>query len=167
MATKRDGFSSMHHFRPCHRILPLSVLIALVIAGCGQSKTSQCQKLIRVINKGSTLASTLEVDRSTSTVQLVNVLNVITQELKEVEVADETIIGFQNRFISIYEQFNQAFKDTTPVVNLISNVQPTPDGLQKVKEAKTKVDGAIAKIKQATKDADALAIEINNYCNVP
>lgn len=159
----RDRLSSMYCVGQSRPLLSLCALVMLLVAGCTNTKVSQCRRLMLAIDKGNILLNSFAIDPASGG-QLADALDATIAQFNQVKFTDETIVGFQTRAIAIQEQISHAFRDTSSVVNLVSDVQPTPDGLQTVKAAKAHVDGAIASVEQAAEKADALSGDIERYC---
>lgn len=162
----RDRRGLMYRFRQFYPILSLSALVAVLLASCAPSTTTQCRRLSTAINKGSQLVNSFDADPEAGEAKA-DALDTVSEELQAVKLTDETLIGFQSRFINIYDRFSQAFRDTSGLLEQISDLQPNPEGLQKMKAARIKVDKAIDEVEATAEDANALVNEIHNYCTPP
>ncbi len=153
----------MNHSDPHHLHLPLCAVLILLLASCSPTKTSQCRRLIRVLDQSSTALDRLELTPMTGN-QAASQVDLSIEALKTSPLTDETIIRFQTRAIAIYEQISIALRDTSGIATMVSNLQPTPKGLQTQNAAKAQVAEAIASIEQSTQDAAILLGEIEQYC---
>lgn len=147
-----------HSFR-----LPLYALIVLLLASCTPTKTSQCRRLIQALDQGTTTLNRLEITPMTGT-QAADQVQLSIEALKTVPLTDETIISFQTRAVAFYEQIATTLRETSGVATMVSNLQPTPQGLQTRNTAQAKVAKAIATLKKSTQDATVLLAEIQDYC---
>ena len=123
----------------------VGILIASFVAGCGESKIDQCNKLIEEINKldplagefetksdgiGKTLESVKDFDEfKKKAIELSNTFNGITskwdsinQEIKKIELADEKLVSFQKKYTTNSNEvmkgiqwMSQAFKDISKI----------------------------------------------------
>ncbi|MCT7958311.1 hypothetical protein [Laspinema palackyanum] len=153
----------MNHSFPHRFRLPLYALILLLLASCTSTKTSQCRRLIQALDQGTTTLNRLELTPMTGS-QAADQVELSLEGIKTVQLTDETIISFQTRAVAFYEQIGTALRETSAIATMVSNLQPTPKGLQTRKQAQTQVAKAIASIKQSTQDATVLLAEIEEYC---
>lgn len=150
--------SSPHRFR-----LPLYALIVLLLASCTPTKTSQCRRLIQSLDQGTTTLNRLELTPMTGS-QAADQVQLSVEAIKTVQLTDETIISFQTRAVALYEQIGTTLRETSGIATMVSNLQPTPKGLQTRNQAQTQVAKAIATLEQSTQDATVLLAEIEEYC---
>jgi hypothetical protein len=100
-------------------------------------------------------------------IQAADQVKLSVEAIKTVPLTDETIIRFQTRAVSLYEQIGTTLRETSGVATMVSNLQPTPQGLQTRNTAQVKVAKAIATLEQSTQDATVLLAEIEEYCLKP
>jgi hypothetical protein len=143
----------------------VSAFVALAVAGCGNSQVAECNKLIDPINKGHNLITNFQGNDAAAANKLASQLDGVSEELKKVEFKDEKLKGFQGRFTQIYKELSKAFRTTGQALKTASAAPPTPAGGETVRKAKAEVQAAGEVAEGAAKKADALAIEINNYCS--
>ena len=153
----------MNHSFPHRFRLPLWALLVLVLASCTPTKTSQCRRLIHALDQGTTTLNRLELTPMTGS-QAADQVELSIEAIKTIPLTDETIISFQTRAVAFYEKIGTTLRETSGVATMVSNLQPTPQGLQTRNQAQTKVAEAIATLEQSTQDATVLLIEIQEYC---
>ncbi|MCT7960320.1 hypothetical protein NG791_06515 [Laspinema sp. D1] len=153
----------MNHSFPHRFRLPLYALILLLLASCTPTKTSQCRRLIQALDQGTTTLNRLELTPMTGS-QAADQVELSLEAIKTVQLTDETIINFQTRAVAFYEQIGTTLRETSGIATMVSNLQPTPKGLETRNQAQTQVAKAIASIKQSTHDATVLLAEIEEYC---
>ncbi|MCT7969032.1 hypothetical protein NG799_22220 [Laspinema sp. D1] len=153
----------MNHSFPHRFRLPLYALILLLLASCTPTKTSQCRRLIQALDQGTTTLNRLELTPMTGS-QAADQVELSLEAIKTVQLTDETIINFQTRAVAFYEQIGTTLRETSGIATMVSNLQPTPKGLETRNQAQTQVAKAIASIKQSTQDATVLLAEIEEYC---
>lgn len=143
----------------------VSAFVAFLLAGCGNSQVAECNKLIDPINKGHNLVANFQSNDAAAANQLASELDGTIEELEKVELKDEKLKGFQERFTQIYEELSKAFRTTGQALKTASAAPPTPAGGETVRKAKAEVQATGEVAEGAAKKADALAIEINSYCS--
>lgn len=153
----------MNPFSPHRFHLPLYTLIILLLVSCTATKTSQCRRLIRTLDQSTTTLNRLEFTPRTGS-QAEDQVELSIEAIKTVQLTDETIISFQTRAVAFYEQIATTLRETSGVATMVSNLQPTPQGLQTRNAAQAKVAKAIATLEQSTQDATVLLTEIQEYC---
>ncbi|MCT7980227.1 hypothetical protein [Laspinema olomoucense] len=153
----------MNHSSPHRFHLPLSALLVLLLASCTPIKTRECRRLIQALDQGTTTLNRLELTPLTGS-QAADAVELSVKAIKTISLTDETIISFQTRAVALYEQIGTTLRETSGIATMVSNLQPTPKGLQTRNTAQTQVAKAIASIKQSTEDATVLLAEIEEYC---
>ncbi|WP_156823993.1 hypothetical protein [Oscillatoria acuminata] len=153
----------MNHSLPHQFRFPLYALIVLLLASCTPTKTSQCRRLIQALDQGTTTLNRLELTPMTGS-QAADQVEFSLEAIKTVQLTDETNISFQNRAIALYGKIGTALRETSGIATMVSNLQPTPQGLQTRNQAQTQVAEAIATLEQSTQDATVLLAEIEQYC---
>lgn len=147
-----------------HRFpLPLFALLVLVLASCTPIKTRECRRLIQVLDQGTTTLNRLELTPMNGS-QAAEQVQLSVEAIKTVPLTDETIISFQTRAVALYAQIGTALQETSGIATMVSNLQPTPQGLQTRNSAQAQVTSAIASIEQSTQDASVLLADIEEYC---
>jgi hypothetical protein len=145
--------ASMQHL--IKRIVILSSLgaIALLFTGCGESKVSQCTKIINIANiaSGETLtASKYSSDKnSKSLVDLASKLDKFANDMKAIEIKDEKLLGFKDRFTKLYQDVSQGLKDTAKAIDK-----------KDIKAA----NRSFATLQKSSSDEKILVTDINTYC---
>mgnify|MGYP005851163973 CR=1 FL=1 len=150
--------------RSSNQTLAISSIVALsmAIASCGESRVSQCQRLIAVASNAVTqveavigdgqLTSTGPALTEQATAKLTSVAEAQEQALSEMqalELPDQQLQGFQQRFVSLYSDVSRASRD------LVAAAQERDP--QAVEQANNAFQAAIA---QET----PLVNEVNTYC---
>ncbi len=152
-------------FLPKYTTVAVSAFVVFLIAGCGNSQVSECNKLIEPINKGHNLVTSFEENDQAGASKLAREIDATIVELQKIELKDEKLKGFQEGFIQIYKELSQTFRTTAKALKEASAAPPTPAGGETVRKAKAEVQAAGKVAESAAKKADGLAIEINSYCS--
>ena len=74
-----------------------AALMAIALVGC-ESKVAQCNKLIEVVNQGQQISQNIQGTDAATMDKLAADLGGLSEEIKGVEINDETLIGFRDRF---------------------------------------------------------------------
>lgn len=134
-------------------IAMLSVL-SLVAAGCSQSKVSQCRELIDVINTAVTDLQTVTQSPEASNdpeslVKIAEAADRAVGSMQTVELKDEELQAFQQRFITMYTETGAASRAIYDAVN-----SQNPEAAQQ----------AVGQLEAATNEEEPLVNEVNTYC---
>ncbi|AFZ22520.1 hypothetical protein Cylst_0143 [Cylindrospermum stagnale PCC 7417] len=136
-------------------LLAATAATALLFTGCGESKVSQCNKIVKVANQAVTVGQEFGKNPqpkkgSKALTEAASKVDKIANDLKAVEVKDEKLQGFQTRFLKLYQDTSTGMKNTAKALD------------------KKDIPGAnrlLASLKKSASDETALVKEINNYCN--
>ncbi|MGI0491883.1 hypothetical protein ACN4EG_08725 [Alkalinema pantanalense CENA528] len=140
-------YSSRHLFA----FTAIAVTLGSLAVGC-DSKVSQCNKLVKVTNEATTelqAASKGGGDQIGKMKQMTGILEKNIQAFQAVEVKDEKLKGFQQRFVDLYTKTRDASK------NLVDAA-----GRKDVKA----MQASLQSMQSSSKDETSLISEINGYC---
>ncbi len=144
-------------FRQCTATTALGLLIAVLATGCGETKVAQCNKLAEAINKGEPLATGFQEETAksgsifakitsseeakaqatqvaTNLDQFAKDWKSLNQEVQTIDLADETIVGLQQRYVQTGNEFVQGMQDLGQVMVDLSKVEATPEGLEALQQ---------------------------------
>ena len=126
-----------------------TVAIGLMVASCGESKITQCNKLNQLINQADAITKTAQTGKPPTLRRAASELEKVVLQLKAVEVEDKKLQGLQASFVTLYTDLSKFFR--------------------KIADAIEKQDPAAIKTSldfwpQARKKDIALVKEINTYC---
>lgn len=134
--------------------LSAPVVMAVLLASCGASKVTQCNKLVKVANQATSLNQTLsqqKTSKGASTLtETSNKLDRLAQDMAALSIEDEILKGFQGRFIGMYRNTSQGLK--TGAIALQKK------DLTSLKQAMNTLQGVISQ-------EGGLVKEVNNYCS--
>ncbi|BAT52394.1 hypothetical protein NOS3756_13340 [Nostoc sp. NIES-3756] len=96
--------------------------IALLLTGCGESKISQCNKVIKVANQAASLGQQYGKDSKTAKgsqglTELATKIDQVGTEMKGLEIKDEKLQGFQGRFLKLYQDISKGLNDAATAIN--------------------------------------------------
>jgi|GEM_PF-4065845 len=178
----------MSLFRQCTAINTLALIIAMLATSCSESKVAQCNKLAEAINKGEPLAANFQKETAKSGSIFAKITNSeeakaqatevattfnqfakdwesLNQEVQTIELADETIIGLQQRYVQTGNEFVQGMQDLSQVMVDLSKVEATPKGLEALKKVSSDFSSVSQKMVSVGQESDQVVSELNNYCS--
>ncbi|MCF4970675.1 hypothetical protein [Nostoc sp. CMAA1605] len=146
----------------------VSVSIALSVAGCTEDKTSQCHRLIQVVNEGNALIDQKKGQQVITSLQLSKDLVAITQSLEELKLSDPQLQEIQTGFIRVFQNLSQAIAKASQALGTAKNAEASPSGREKLEKARKEIDTVLTKAAStAGKDSDVLVKRLNQYCSQP
>ncbi|MBD2663375.1 hypothetical protein [Richelia sinica] len=146
--------------------VPISLSISLLITGCSESKVSQCQRLIQVVNQGISLIDNNKGKQANTSLQLSKDLKDVTKSLAELKFTDPKLEEFQGDFVKVFQNLSQAIAKAAQALNTAKTAEATPSGREKIQKARTDIDSALtAAAKTAGKESDNLSNQLNKYCS--
>ncbi|MGH7998402.1 MAG: hypothetical protein ACREPR_02955 [Brasilonema sp.] len=146
-------------------IVPLSLSMALLVSACNDSKASQCQRLINLINKGSDLIDKNKGQQVTTSLQLSKDLETVTKEIKELKLKEPKLQEFQSSFVNVFETFSQSIATAGKALGSAKTAKASIEGRVRIQKARGEIDTALTAAANAAKQSDVLASEVNNYCS--
>lgn len=146
-------------------IAPVSLSLALLVTGC-ENKTSQCQRLIQVVNEGNALIDQNKGKQAITSLQLSKDLEAIDKSLEQLKLADPKLKEYQSRFEKVFDNLSQAIAKAANALAAAKKAEASPSGREKIKKARNEIDTALtAAAKTAGKESDTLMNELNKYCS--
>lgn len=142
---------------------PVAIAVAIALVGC-ESKVAQCNKLIEVVNQGQTISQNIQGTDAATMEKLSTDLQGLSEQIQAVELEDETLVGFRDRFVKIYQDLGGAAQKVGGALASLNDIKPNEEGVEKAKQLQTDVEEASKVGDQAAKDEDTLVKEVNNYC---
>lgn len=147
-------------------IAPISLSIALLTTGCSESKTSQCQRLVKVINQGTSLIDNNKGEQVTTSLGLSRDLQTVTKSIQELKLADPELQKFQSNFAKVFDNLSQAIAKAAQALGTTKTAEASSSGRAKIRTARTDIDSALtAAAKTAGKQSDTFGNQLNEYCS--
>ena len=147
-------------------IAPVALSIALLITSCSDSKTSQCQRLIKAVNHGTLLIDTKKGQQVSSSLKLSKDLKNVTQELEKLNLKDPKLKAFETSFIKIFDHLSQAIGKASKALGDTKTAEASSDCTIKIQKARKEIDSALTTAaKTAGKQSDTLGVQLNKYCS--
>ncbi|PHM10023.1 hypothetical protein [Nostoc sp. 'Peltigera malacea cyanobiont' DB3992] len=136
-------------------ILSVTTAIALLFAGCGESKVAQCNKIIKVANQGSTLGQEFTKNPnpakgSKALTELAGKIDPLAKEMKALEIKDEKLQGFQGRFLTLYQNISKELNNAATAID---------------KKNLPAAKGFLVSLQKSSSEESSIVNEINSYCS--
>ncbi|MEH2282408.1 MAG: hypothetical protein V7K90_13945 [Nostoc sp.] len=136
-------------------ILSVTTAIALLFAGCGESKVAQCNKVIKVANQGSTLGQEFgknpnPAKGSKALTELAGKIDPLAKEMKALEVKDEKLQIFQGRFLTLYQNISKELNNAATAID---------------KKNLPAAKGFLVSLQKSSNEESSIVKEINSYCS--
>ncbi|MFM2064580.1 MAG: hypothetical protein RLZZ507_4251 [Cyanobacteriota bacterium] len=149
-------------------IAPIGLSIALLMTGCSESKVSQCQKLVKVVNQGTSLIDNNKGEQVTTSLQLSKDLQNVTKSIQELRLADPELQKFQSNFAKVFDNLSQAIATAGKALGATKTAEASTSGREKIRKARTDIDSSLtAAAKTAGKESDTFGNQLNHYCSQP
>ncbi|MBO1056773.1 MAG: hypothetical protein HEQ27_09750 [Dolichospermum sp. JUN01] len=147
-------------------IAPVSLSIALLITSCSETKTSQCQRLVTVVNQGTSLIDIKKGQQASTSLQLSKDLKNVTKSIQELNLKDPKLQEFETKFIKIFDHLSEAIAKASQALADTKKAEASSDGRVKVEKARREIDSALTTAaKTAGKESDTLGVQLNKYCS--
>ncbi len=148
-------------------LAPVSLSIALFITSCSETKVSQCQRLVRVVNAGTSLIDKNKGTQVITSIQLSKDLEFVTKSIKELNLTDPKLKEFQNGFVKIFQNLSQAIAKAGKALGATKTAEASVSGREKIQKARDEIDSALTTATTLGKQSDTLVNQMNKYCSEP
>ncbi|AFZ03162.1 hypothetical protein [Calothrix sp. PCC 6303] len=148
-------------------ILIIPVSFIFLITSCNDSKVTQCERLIRQVNAGTTLLEKNKGSQVTTSRKLAQDLQDVTKKTEELNFQDPKLKDYQTKFITVFGTLSQNIAKASKALGSAKTAQPSVDGRATIQKAKDEIDSSLQKASVAAKQADSMATELNKYCSQP
>jgi hypothetical protein len=173
--------------RPRSWLLPCSAAIALMVAGCGESKVSQCNRLAEVVNQTQGFMQEFETEISSFSANAAQVkslddiraaagqyvaavdkvvvnLDGLATSLEGTELKDEQLVTFRDRYAEVVKGFSAALKDASSAMGIVQEVGSEADLPAKIEESQSQTMTAVNSIQELSVQETSIISEVNTYC---
>ncbi|NER79354.1 MAG: hypothetical protein F6K42_07175 [Leptolyngbya sp. SIO1D8] len=174
-------------FRRRSRVVTTWAVIAVLVASCGESKVSQCNRLAEVVNKAQGFMPEFENDIQTFSTNAAQVrsledikaaadqyvdavnnvvgnLEALSVELNEVQLSDEGLVAYRDRYIDMVEGFSSALKQASDAMSIVQDVEAEADLPAKIEESQQQTVQAVQLIQDLSVQESTIISEVNTYC---
>jgi uncharacterized membrane protein len=132
-------------------------IVSTLLASCGESKVSQCNKLIGLANQATDEIKGLQQgggdsadEKKKQLEKIANSLDSYTKKAEGLSIQDEQLKAFQKQLITLYQQTRDNSRDLLTAVN--------------TKDAKA-TNAALSKLIQGGGTEQTLIRSVNTYCS--
>lgn len=168
-------------------ISPLVVGLATVLASCGESKISQCNKLVAEINQGQTVYQksgdaikgvggfnpTKPEEMKAQITKVKDSLGVfvadirkVNQSIKTLAVEDKKLQELRDSYYTQLEAVASGFEDSGKAISSLGTINFTaPDAVKQIEASTKGVSDSIQKAGKAGQESNRVVGEINTYCS--
>jgi hypothetical protein len=138
------------------------------MTGCSESKIAQCQKLVTVVNQGTSLIDNNKGTQVTTSLQLSRDLQAVTKSIKQLKLADPELQKFQSSFVKVFDNLGQAIATAAKALGTTKTAEASTAGRQKIQNARKDIESVLsAAAKTAGKESDTFGNQLNEYCSKP
>ena len=148
-------------------LAPVSLSIALCVTSCSDNKVSQCQRLIRVVNAGTSLIDKNKGTQVITSIQLSKDLDFVTKSIGELKLTDPKLKEFQGDFVKIFQNLSQAIAKAGRALGATKTAEASESGREKIQKARAEIDSALTTATDIGKQSDTLVNQMNKYCSEP
>lgn len=177
----------MLQIRPRTSMVPVGIAIAFTLAGCGESKVTQCNRLAEVVNQtqgfmqefeteiqsfSNNAASVQNLDdiktaagQYTSAVDKVVVnLDGLVTDLEETDLSDETLVQFRDQYATVVQGFSEALQQASGAMELVVNVESDDELPASIEASQQETVQAVNQIEELSQTESEIINEVNTYC---
>ncbi|HEY9762949.1 MAG TPA: hypothetical protein V6D07_10510 [Trichocoleus sp.] len=173
----------------CPRPLGVSAgaLAVLLLAGCGPSKVSQCNKLAEVVNQTQGFMSDFETEiqsfsqnasqvknlndiksaasqYTTAVDKVVTNLDGLVGDLKGTQLKDEALVKFRDDYSGVVDGFKTSLQQASDAMDLVVTVPSEAELPARIEESQKKTMEAVKSIEQLSQTESQLIGTVNSYC---
>lgn len=173
--------------RPRSWVASTSAAIALLVAGCGESKVSQCNRLAEVVNQTQGFMQEFEAEIAsfsenaaevesledikgaadqyiTAVDKVVGNLNTLVTDLEGTELDDEELVTYRDNYIQVVQGFSTALQEASSAMSIVGEVESETDLPAKIEESQQETMGAVSSIQELSVQESTIISEVNAYC---
>ena len=173
--------------RPRSWVASTSAAIVLLVAGCGESKVSQCNRLAEVVNQTQGFMQEFEAEIAsfssnaaqveslddikgaadqyiTAVDKVVVNLDTLVTDLEGTELADEELITYRDNYIQVVQGFSTALQGASSAMAIVGEVESEADLPAKIEESQQETMNAVSSIQELSVQESTIIGEVNAYC---
>jgi hypothetical protein len=174
-------------FRRRLGLISKGAVVALLIAGCGESKVSQCNRLAEVVNKAQGFMPAFEENIQTFSTnaaqvkslddiktaadqyvmavdEVVSDLDALSVELQDTQLDDEQLVSYRDRYTEMVEGFSEALTQASGAMGIVQDVQSEEELPAKIEESQQATVAAVQRIQELSVEESTIINEVNTYC---
>lgn len=169
----------------------LGVAVTIALAGCGPSKTAQCNKLIESINKTKPVGEKIQQEETklataasqaqakqdlnalkTAATQsagafsgIVTDLDTISKDIGSVEVKDEKLTDYKTRYTKTVSDISSGYKEAIQDLNTIGKTQPNnPESVKALQVSAQNLQKTGSRLQSLARESSTIVNDLNTYC---
>lgn len=165
----------------------VAIAIAVGLAGCGESRVSQCNRLAEKVNQTEIFMQEFETEMQNFSNNAANVEslddikvaatqyttavnNVVTNleglatELETTELNDETLTQFRNNYVEVMRGFSTALKDASGAMDGVKTVESEAELPERIEASQEQMMGAVESIQSLSQQEAEIINGVNEYC---
>ncbi|MBD0335509.1 MAG: hypothetical protein ICV62_08470 [Cyanobacteria bacterium Co-bin13] len=162
-------------------------LTVLLLAGCGPSRVSQCNRLAEVVNQTQGFMSEFETEiqsfsqnasqvrnlddikaaasQYTSAVDgVVTDLDGLVGDLRGTQLKDDTLVSFRDDYVGVVEGFKGSLQQASNAMDLVVTVPSEAELPARIEESQKQTMEAVSSIEQLSQTESQLIGTVNSYC---
>lgn len=156
---------SLINFFLIKKFLWVPASMVLLITGCNESKLSQCQRLIKSINEGTSLIEKNKGSQVTLSLGLAKDLKDVTKKIERQNFKDPKLQDFKKQSVTQFETFSKNIDSAAKALGSAKTAKVSSGGREQVRKAKKDIEISLKQVSDAAKQTDTLATELNDYCS--
>ena len=145
-------------------IASINLGIALLIAGCNETKLAQCQRLIKVVNEGTSLIEKNKGSQVTLSLGLAKDLEDVTKKIESQNFKDPKLEDFKNQYAKHFEIKSKNINSAAKALGSAKTAKISSAGRDQVRKAKKDIETSLKLVSETAKESDTLANDLNKYC---
>ncbi|MBF2035478.1 MAG: hypothetical protein IGR92_08350 [Leptolyngbyaceae cyanobacterium T60_A2020_046] len=173
--------------RPRSWVISAGAVVALAIAGCGESKVSQCNRLAEVVNQTQGFMQEFETEIqsfSTNAAQVrslddiksaanqyitavdtvVTNLDGLVADLEGTDLSDEQLVAYRDRYVEVVRGFSGALGQASSAMGIVEGVGAEAELPGKIEESQQQTMQAVNTIQELSVEESSIISEVNSYC---
>jgi type I site-specific restriction endonuclease len=173
--------------RPRSWVASTSAAIMLLVAGCGESKVSQCNRLAEVVNQTQGFMQEFEAEIAsfssnaaqveslddikgaaeqyiTAVDKVVGNLDTLVTDLEGTELDDEELVTYRDNYIQVVQGFSTALQGASSAMAIVGEVESEADLPAKIEESQQQTMDAVGSIQELSVQESTIISEVNAYC---
>ncbi|NET34972.1 MAG: hypothetical protein F6K19_23590 [Cyanothece sp. SIO1E1] len=166
---------------------PMELAIALILTSCSESRISQCERLIDVVQQTETSIQSFETEierfsrnaivvrsvddiviagkrYTTALNQEITDLNNLADELEATELTDKTLLELKGQYIEVVRGFSLALSQANSAMVSMVDEDAEADLSSRFKQLKENTLEAVEAIEKLGEQETKLAGQVNDYC---
>ncbi|MEM7556590.1 MAG: hypothetical protein AAF378_21320 [Cyanobacteria bacterium P01_A01_bin.84] len=143
----------------------LGISVALLLSACNESKVSQCQRLIKAFNEGTSVVESKKGLQVTTSLNMAKDIQKASEKVKGINLEDEKLQGFQDKFVTIFDNLSNNVTQAAKALGATKQAEASQSGREKIRKARKDIEKSMnSAASGAGKQLDALALEMKEYC---